>query len=837
MISLVVVSHSHALAEAAVTLAMEMAPPDGAPHVGIAAGLDERTIGTDAAAVAEAISAADEASGGEGVVVLLDLGSAVLSAEMALELVDPEVVGRVVLSPAPLVEGLVAAVVAAAAGLDAAAVAREAESGLGAKRTHLGGEEVRTEALPGQLTADEPWPHAVELPVVAEHGLHARPAARLVARVADVAPGTEVRVRNLTVGRGPVDALSLSGVATLDAQQGHVLLAEARGPLAEDALEGLVRLAEEGFGDLPGGTGDQLAVASAPVALVDEPGVAGSGLEAAVGPVVRTAAELDLPDIPVEDTGTEHRRWMEAVHSAVARLGELAATTRGRLGAGAAEVFEAHAALLRDPALTAAVERRLGTGLGALRAWQQVVEEAAARFEGLADPYQRERAQDVRSVGDRVLRILAGLEDPDDLGEGILVVDELDPALAISLDARAVRGVITLRGGATGHGVLVAAARGVPVLTGAERLQGVATGTVVAFDARSGRLEVDPPAEVLAEFERLLERRGEARRRAMVAAHDPAVTTDGVAVPVRANVTSVGTARLAAEAGAEGCGLVRTEALFGQHRQAPTVAEQARAFASIAEALAPHPVTLRTWDVGGDKPLPFIPSREEANPFLGVRGIRAFRTDRTLLVDQLEAACRAAQEHRLQVMFPMVTTREDVELGLEALDEAVRRTGTPRPAGLRVGIMVEVPAAALRVGDLARGLDFVSIGSNDLSQYVLAAERGSAAVGPWADPLEPAVLQMVRDVCQALDGSLSVSVCGSMAADPDVAGLLVGLGAAELSASPASVAAVKERLRAGSLADYRALADAALGCGSAREVRALLEARAVSALPAGGTAR
>ena len=837
MISLVVVSHSRALAEAAVTLALEMAPLDGAPHVGVAAGLDEQTLGTDAAAVAEAISAADAASAGEGVVVLLDLGSAVLSAEMALELVSPEVAARAVLTPAPLVEGLVAAVVAAAAGLEAAAVAREAESGLVAKRAHLGAEEAPSDAPPEGPEPDEPWPHAAELPVLAEHGLHARPAARLVARVASVAPGTAVRVRNLTLGRGPVDALSLSGVATLDAQQGHVLLAEARGSLAEETLAGLVRLAEEGFGDLAGDTGDQLAVASSPVALEDEPGVAGSGLEAAVGPVVRPAAEIDVDAIPGKDAETEHRRWAEAVDIAVARLGELAATTRVSLGAGAAEVFEAHAALLRDPALTAEVERRLGTGAGAPRAWQQVVEETAARFERLVDPYQRERAQDVRSVGDRVLRILTGVEEADAVGEGILVVDELDPALAISLDARAVRGVITLRGGATGHGVLVATARGVPVLTGVERLRGVTPGTVVAFDVRSGRVEVDPPAAVLAEFGRLLELRGESRSRAMAEAHTPAVTTDGVAVPVRANVTSVGTARLAAQAGAEGSGLVRTEALFGQHRQAPTVAEQAEAFASIAEALAPHPVTLRTWDVGGDKPLPFIPAREEVNPFLGVRGIRAFREDRTLLVEQLEAVCRAARNHRLQVMFPMVTTRQDVELGLEALEEAVRRTGVSRPAGLRVGIMVEVPAAALRVRDLVPGLDFVSIGSNDLSQYLLAAERGSAAVEPWADPLEPAVLQVVRDVCRALSGSLRVSVCGTMAADPEVAGLLVGLGAAELSASPASAAAVKERLRAGSLADYRALADAALGCGSAREVRALLEARAVSALPAAGTAR
>ncbi|WP_237767677.1 phosphoenolpyruvate--protein phosphotransferase [Serinicoccus sp. CUA-874] len=478
---------------------------------------------------------------------------------------------------------------------------------------------------------------------------------------------------------------------------------------------------------------------------------------------------------------------------------------------------------MRDPELSADADRRIGEGRPAALAWQDAVDAVADRFERLPDAYLQERAQDVRSIGERVMRLLLGVTEPESLGEGILVVDELDPALAISLDAAEIQGVVTRRGGGLGHGVLIARARGVPVLTGVGDRAAVTAGTMIAFDVRSGRLEIDPPAEVQAAFGDMLDRRRRERERALADAHLPALTRDGARVAVKANVSSVATARLGAGLGAQGSGLVRTEAVFAQWHRAPTVEQQVEVYTAMAEAFAPHPVTVRTWDVGGDKPLDFIPVAEEANPFLGVRGIRAFRDDPGLLLDQLEALCRVARTHRINVLFPMVTSVDDVDWSRARLQEAARRVGLSAPPHqLGVGIMVEVPAVAVRLTRLARGLDFVSIGTNDLSQYTLAAERGNPAVSRWSDALDPALLQLVRYICDRAPQGVVVSVCGELASDPDVAGLLVGLGVRELSASPSAVPTVKARLRTVSLRELQDLAAGAVAARDAAAVRELL---------------
>ncbi|WP_281966007.1 phosphoenolpyruvate--protein phosphotransferase [Serinicoccus marinus] len=825
MISLVVVSHSRPLARAAAALAAEMSSAEG-PAVEVAAGLDEDTTGTDALAISEAVTRADAASGGEGVLVLLDLGSAVLSGEMALEMLEPEVAERVRLSAAPLVEGLIAAVVAAGTGADLDACAAEAVRGLDAKRTHLG-EPGAADQTPGDAqgeAADDPceW-GCIEVSVTGEHGLHARPAARLVTTAGAVSPGTRVRVRNQTTGTGPVDALSLSGVATLGAQQGHVLRVEATGEQAEQILAQIADLARTAFGDEPGPAEPMADVETPAPAVSEEPGVAGSGLEAAMGPAVLDQTVPEPRDLETGSPAEERGRLGEAVDEAFDRLRELAGHARRHLGQGQAEVFDAHATLLRDPELSADADRRIGEGRPAALAWQDAVDAVADRFERLPDAYLQERAQDVRSIGERVMRLLLGVTEPESLGEGILVVDELDPALAISLDAAEIQGVVTRRGGGLGHGVLIARARGVPVLTGVGDRADVTAGTMIAFDVRSGRLEIDPPAEVQAAFGDMLDRRHRERERALADAHLPALTRDGARVAVKANVSSVATARLGAGLGAQGSGLVRTEAVFAQWHRAPTVEQQVEVYTAMAEAFAPHPVTVRTWDVGGDKPLDFIPVAEEANPFLGVRGIRAFRDDPGLLLDQLEALCRVARTHRINVLFPMVTSVDDVDWSRARLQEAARRIGLSAPPHqLGVGIMVEVPAVAVRLTRLARGLDFVSIGTNDLSQYTLAAERGNPAVSRWSDALDPALLQLVRYICDRAPQGVVVSVCGELASDPDVAGLLVGLGVRELSASPSAVPTVKARLRTVSLRELQDLAAGAVAARDAAAVRELL---------------
>ena len=792
MIGIVVVSHSRALAEAAVGLASEMVAEDKRPVIAVAAGLDATTFGTDAMAVSEALTAADSP---DGVLVLLDLGSAVLSAEMALEFVDPSVGDHVRLSSAPLVEGLVAAVVTASTGASLDAVVAEAERGLVGKQDHLGDTPAAEAAA--VVEADQ----SVEVVLGNEHGLHARPAARLVGLVNGF--DATVTLTDLDTARGPVDAGSLSMVATLNAQQGHRVRVSASGQQASEALAAIEKLAAENFGDAPatgaapsGSTaGGPSSVSDSPSGTADRSTAGGSGLDVAIGPAVVLGSEVDLSGYVAGDN--ELQRLNQAVETAAEQLRELRDTTPEH-----GDIFVAHLALLGDRKILEAVEHAISGGSPAPAAWQDVYDELATTFEGLDDAYQRERAQDVRAVRDRVLRILVGAteETPTD---GILVVPELDAATAATLDATRIAGIAVRAAGTTGHGVIVARSRGIPLITGIGEVD-VQPGATIAFDARTGSFEVEPDEDRV--HATIRERQSE-REQAVTEANEPAITRDGKTIDVLVNV---GVVQDAVDArGADGSGLVRTEVLFGDRRTAPTVDEQVETFRAIAQALKNRPITIRTWDIGGDKPLPFLPQAKEANPFLGERGLRVFRRRPELLRDQLEAIRRVATETPVHVMFPMVTTADEVAWALDELG--------PRD-GLEVGIMVEVPAAALRVATLAKDLDFVSIGTNDLTQYTTAADRTNTAVASLADGLDPAVLQLIDHVVR--NAGVRVAVCGDLASNPQAAVLLAALGVTELSAVGPQVPLVKARLRQADLSQVDTAA--VLKARDADQVRGLL---------------
>ncbi|GAA0950415.1 phosphoenolpyruvate--protein phosphotransferase [Kribbella koreensis] len=797
MIGIVVVSHSRALADAAVGLASEMVAEGDRPVIAVAAGLDETTFGTDAAAVAEAIEVADSA---DGVLVLLDLGSAVLSAEMALEFVDPEVAGRVKLSSAPLVEGLVAAVVTASTGASLDAVLTEASRGLAGKQDHLG-DAVAPESVVAEGNS------FAEVVVRNEHGLHARPAAKVVGVAQSFQ--AQVALTNLTTGKGPVDAGSLSMVATLNAQQGHRLRISASGPEADAAVAALGALADRGFDDIP-----------APASAARPVGKSGSGLDVAVGPAIVADQDVDLSGYRAGDVDAERQRAKDGMRVAEEQLTALRDETAKTVGAAEASIFDAQLALLGDVMVQDAVFRAItqGEDKSAPDAWKAALDAVAADFEQLDDPYQRERAQDVRSVRDRVLRALVGqdaagsgaaADDGAQSAGGVLVVRELDAATAAGVDAERVVGIAVRAAGTTGHGAIVARSRGIPLMTGIGDVA-VPAGALVGFDARAQEFVVDP-ADGGERLRGVVRERAGERDAALVEAEQPAVTLDGRTITVLANVGSVQDAMDAR--GADGSGLVRTEVLFGEWRVAPTVEEQVGAFRAIAAAFGGKPITIRTWDIGGDKPLAFLPQEREANPFLGERGIRVFRRRPELLRDQLKAICQVAAETPVQVMFPMITTAEEVAWARTEL------AALKPPPGLKVGIMVEVPAAALRIATLAEGLDFVSIGTNDLTQYTTASDRGNSQVAALADGLDPAVLQLVDRVVRGVPDGVEVAVCGDLASDPAAAAVLAGLGVHELSAVGPQVPTIKARLRQTNLEVAATLAAAALTLPSASAVR------------------
>lgn len=804
-VGLVVVSHSRALARSAVALAQEMLHGKQI-RISVAAGLDETTFGTDAAAIVDAITAADR---GDGVVVLMDLGSAVLSAELACELLDDDVRDRVRLCPAPLVEGLVVAAVAAAGGATVDEVAAEATGALAGKIGHLG-------PAPVAAVADEP--DGVDevsgaFVVANPHGLHARPAARLVQEVRR--RDARARIRNRSTDSGWVDAGSLSKLATLGVRCGDEVEVRVSGSQAAETLDHVLALAGRHFDES----------LTAPTPSVAEPTVAhapiGAGPGLGIGPAhsARLAA-VEVPDVPAEEPAVEWRRLSKAIAGVRRTISQLRTTTAREVGETEAAIFDAHQLLLDDDALLTAVRERVDGGMSAPAAWSAAIDDLAAEFDGVPDPYLRARAEDVRAVGEQVLRAMLGTATTTSTLAGVLIATDLTPAEAAELDPTQVAAVLLAFGSPHAHNVILLRAKGIPVIVGAgPTVLTIPDGTVIAVDGTRGEFVVDPPPNVRQDFAARVAALAQRQSNAMARAAEPAVTRDGVTVGVGANIGSVDDARAAAAQGADFAGLVRTEFLFLGRQDAPDVEEQFAVYRKIAESLDGRRITLRTLDVGGDKPLEFLPTAAEVNPFLGVRGIRLSLAHPDLLADQLLAMVRLAEQTPVSVMFPMVSTLDELLSGRRLLDEAVARSGRGRPAGLQVGMMVEVPAAALKAAAFARHVDFFSIGTNDLTQYALAADRNNDAVATIGDTFDPGLLALIRATCRGAAGQATVSVCGEFAADERAVALLLGMGVDSLSVTPPAIPATKEAARAVDVDEARLLAEQVLALDGASAVR------------------
>jgi phosphocarrier protein FPr len=396
---------------------------------------------------------------------------------------------------------------------------------------------------------------------------------------------------------------------------------------------------------------------------------------------------------------------------------------------------------------------------------------------------------------------------------------------AAALDPERVTAVVTAFGSPVSHGAILARSLGIPMVVGAGGdALAVTDGTTVVVDGSAGVVLFDPPPDTVREY---LERAAEARRRdetLQAEAGRVAVTTDGVLVEVAANIASADDVGAAIRHGADSVGLLRTEFLFLDRRDPPGEDEQFATYLSIADALDGRRLTIRTLDVGGDKQLPYLTGDAEANPFLGRRGIRLSLEQPDLFTQQLRAIVRVGLDHPVSVLFPMVSTIDELRAARRLLEEAATAVGCrpgELPPGFEVGVMVEVPALALHARAAAALVDLFSIGTNDLTQYTLAAERGNAAVAPLADPLDPAVLRLIAAITDAAGASTRVAVCGEVAGDPDAAAVLIGLGVDELSMASPMIPAVKHTIRSLSHTEAKHLGSRALEQDSATAVRAL----------------
>ena len=540
-----------------------------------------------------------------------------------------------------------------------------------------------------------------------------------------------------------------------------------------------------------------------------------------------------------------------AVATAAAELEALAARVRETGREEEAGIFEGQALLAVSPSLVDDAVERTEAGVPPAEAISAAAAMAAEVLAALDDELLAARAADVRDVGARIARILRGERLALPATPSIAVADDLPPSVTAEIPAGLLRGIVLEGGSRTAHACILARSLDIPAVVGASGVlaaldaAAVAAGTVIdaateiAVDGESGDIVIDPdPAarETFGGRAAALEAR---RARAAAARGRPGATADGRRVLLVANIGTPEDAPRALEAGAEGVGLFRTEFLFMQRQVPPTEDEQVAAYLRAFQAFGPaRPVVVRLADIGGDKGIPYLRLPPEANPFLGVRAIRLAYGDPDLLRTQLRAIWRAGGQAGVEphVMAPMVATLEDVDL-LEALrDEAraaVVAAGQPCAERMVTGIMVEVPAAALLAPELARRVAFFSIGTNDLTQYVMAADRGNAALGRLQDALHPAVLRAVAGVVAGADASgIPVAVCGELAGDPAGALVLVGLGVDELSADAGSLDEVRAALAACTAAELEALAADALvasDAGAVRAAAATLLARAAGA--------
>jgi phosphocarrier protein FPr/phosphocarrier protein len=651
-----------------------------------------------------------------------------------------------------------------------------------------------------------------------DHGIHARPAA-LIANFAKTSPA-EISI--LVRGR-KANGKSAVALMSLGAQRGDELTLIASGPDAAKAVAELKRVVlslDEKTASAPA------AKAPAPVApaLAQTPGRL-RGVIASRGLAVGRAVPLKGAEVQVAEAGKgiahESAEFERARAEVRSRLEQIAGSAHGT----AREVIAAHLEFLDDWELVAAARRSIARGKSAGFAWRRAVRESADTLRALGDPRMSERVDDLLDLESQVLLTLNG-EAPivvRNLPErAILIAEDLKPSQLVSLDATRLAGICLAAGGPTSHVAILAAAMGIPALValGASVLD-VTEGTWLVLDAEQGNLATAPDQTALAAAEQTLAARQQRKQAERAAAHADCRTADGVRIEVFANLGSLAEAQVAVAHGAEGCGLLRTEFLFLERDAPPDEEEQLRQYQGIATTLDGRPLVIRTLDIGGDKPIPYLPLPAEPNPALGLRGVRTSLWRPDLLRVQLRAILRVQPAGQGRVLLPMITDTAEIRAVRRMIEEVRREL---RISGsIAVGAMIETPAAALLAERVANEVEFLSIGTNDLTQYTLAMDRGHSELAHRIDGLHPAVLRLIATTVAAADKhSRFVAVCGGLASEPAAVPVLLGLGVHELSVVPTLIPQLKSLIRTLTLDACRSLAQRALALDTAEAVRALV---------------
>ena len=670
------------------------------------------------------------------------------------------------------------------------------------------------------LASSEPSTAHLCIAVRLVHGIHARPAGQ-IARFARNYDGS------ITVSKGEHRAAAASTTELMKLGVSHgeeisirVVGSEARKTALAlgDLLEQLTA-AEQGSGDVL-----QEVQVAANIAL-EHPDVR-QGVKAApgvaIGPI-RFLRSFDR-EVPVEAGDPEEEKALldAAIRLVGAVLNDEIATADGV----AAEILGAHQEVLADPALQQQAKRHIEAGLSAASSWRKASRAQEEFMLSMPSSRMRERAIDFRDVERRIIDALLGemsSREHVDYSGCIVVCDDVEPSLLMTRQGQQIAAICCAGGGATSHAAILAASLGIPMVVGlGSDILSIAVNTTAVVDADRGLFDFAPSDETIQDAKSRASLAAAQAEEALASSWRECRTKDGFRVEVFANLASQSDARIAITQGAEGCGLLRTEFLFSERASEPSEHEQIEELRAIAAELDGRPFIVRTLDVGGDKPIAYFPFKAEANPALGMRGIRFGLKHRDVLRRQLKAMLQAVPASQLRIMLPMVIEADEIFAAREMIADLTRELELD--ADVPLGIMVETPAAVLMSASLAEVSDFFSIGSNDLAQYVLAMDRGNSELAARADALHPAVLRAIRTTVEGAKArDRWVGICGGIASDVDAAPLLVGLGCVELSSVPKAVPAIKKRLRHWSRTDCDALAEEALAQSSAQDVRRLLK--------------
>ncbi|SCZ24349.1 MULTISPECIES: phosphoenolpyruvate--protein phosphotransferase [Pseudomonas] len=646
-------------------------------------------------------------------------------------------------------------------------------------------------------------------------GLHARPAAL----IRQTAQGFKSQSQLHFAGKS-ASCNSLIGLMGLAIGEQDEVQVSCQGPDAQAALQALLTALATA---LPEDHHAAAPVAAAPRNRPAEAGVL-HGVCAAPGLVGGPLFRLNAISLPADSGNHQPEHQLQILDTALNQVrseidGTLAQAKKQR-NADEEAIFAAHLALLEDPALLDAAQQSIETGTAATHAWSQSIDAQCQVLQNTGSPLLAERANDLRDLRQRVLRALLGEAWHYDVPTGAIVAaHELTPSDLLQLSAQGVAGLCMAEGGATSHVAILARGKGLPcVVALGSALLDQAQGLSVVLDADGGRLELTPNAERLAEVQQAQIDRQQRRDAQQAQAHLPAETRNGVSIEVVANVASSHEAADAFANGADGVGLLRTEFLFVDRHTAPDVEEQRAAYQAVIDAMGDKSVIIRTIDVGGDKQLDYLPLPVEANPVLGLRGIRLAQARPEILDQQLCALLQVSPLQRCRILLPMVTEVDELLHIRQRVDALCLELGiNQRP---EIGVMIEVPAAALQAEQLAEHADFLSIGTNDLSQYTLAMDRDHAGLAARVDALHPALLRLIAMTCEgAAVHKRWVGVCGALASDPLATPVLIGLGVTELSVSPVQIGEIKDRVRQLHEAECQRLARDLLKLSSAAAVR------------------